>query len=62
MSKLSYELVCREKGCNGYNKTFPEITPCNSKKEATKKYNELKNNPLFEAVYIQVNNGDEIID
>ena len=60
--KLNYEVICREKGGNGYNKTHPEIVPCKSKRGAVKKYNELKSNPVFEAVYIQANNGEEIID
>ncbi len=60
--KLNYEVVCREKGCNGYNKKYPEIIPCKNKREATKKYNELKHNSAFEAVYIQAHNDEEIID
>lgn len=60
--KLQYEIICREKGCNGYNKIYPESIPCKNKMDATKKYNDLKNNPLFEAVYIQCHDGTEIID
>lgn len=60
--KLNYEVICREGGCNGYNKTYPETVPCKNKREAIKKYNELKNNPIFEAVYIQAHNDEEIID
>lgn len=60
--KLNYEVICIEKGNDGRNRTYPEIVPCKNKRECVKRYNELKSNPAFEVVYMQANNGTEIVD
>lgn len=62
MSKLSYEVVSYEKGCNGYNKNYPIFTPCKTKQQAIATAKRLKLNPAFECVYVKVDNGEEIID
>ena len=62
MSKLNYEVISYEKGCNGYNKNYPEITPCRTKKQAESIFKKLKLNPAFECVYINVHNDEEVID
>ena len=60
--KIYWEVICREKGCNGYNREYPEIVYCKNKREAYKRCEELKQNPIFEAVFVQAHNGEEIVD
>ena len=60
--KIYWEVICREKDCNGYNRTYPEIVECKNKRDALKKCKELQKNPIFEAVYVQARNDEEIID
>ena len=54
---LNWEVVVTEVGG-----TRTDVIPCKNKREALKVCKEQEKNPKYEAVYVQANNGTEIVD
>ena len=55
--KLTYEVFATV--CGG---TRTDIITCKSKKQAIAICGKLKNDPAYEMVYVQANNGTELVD
>ena len=54
---LNWEVVVTEVGGQR-----TDVIPCKNKREALKVCKELEKDPKYEAVYVQANNGTEIVD